>query len=374
MTIRIFHTADLHLGMRFAHGYPPQVQEKLVIARYETLRRTVALANEHKCHIFLIAGDLFDNHQVSVKDVHTTAEMLNQFEGSLVAILPGNHDYIQPSSELWSRFQSKAGPNILMLDKAIPHDLRKYGFDIVLYPAPCTSRISSENAIGWIRTFPKLPEIALHIGVSHGSIKGISPDFNDQYYPMTQEELQSLGLHLWLMGHTHVRYPDVEEGSDKSILFPSTPEPDGFDRIHPGYAWIVDIDNDNKVKYHSIQTGKYRFFDWQMALSVENDLETVESQFKKLKSDISLVRLRLTGCLPGDCLEKLYALRETLENNVLLLRFDHSDLHQAVTDKDIDKEFTKDSFPHRLLKTLVEGNADPVVVQTAYDLIKEAKQ
>jgi DNA repair exonuclease SbcCD nuclease subunit len=35
MGIKIFHTADLHLGMRFA-GYP-DVQDELINARHETL-------------------------------------------------------------------------------------------------------------------------------------------------------------------------------------------------------------------------------------------------------------------------------------------------------------------------------------------------
>ena len=39
MEIKIFHTADLHLGMRFA-GYP-DVQDELINARYETLENMV---------------------------------------------------------------------------------------------------------------------------------------------------------------------------------------------------------------------------------------------------------------------------------------------------------------------------------------------
>jgi len=44
MVIKIFHTADLHLGMRFA-GYP-EIQNELINARYETLEKMVAIANK----------------------------------------------------------------------------------------------------------------------------------------------------------------------------------------------------------------------------------------------------------------------------------------------------------------------------------------
>jgi DNA repair exonuclease SbcCD nuclease subunit len=36
MTLRILHTADLHLGMKFTRRYIPEVQERLIEARFET--------------------------------------------------------------------------------------------------------------------------------------------------------------------------------------------------------------------------------------------------------------------------------------------------------------------------------------------------
>jgi len=373
MKLRIFHTADLHLGMKFAQGYAPLVQDELVRARYETLGREVDLANEHKCHIFLIAGDLFDGHRLSAKDIQTTAETLGRFEGSLVVIMPGNHDYVQPSSELWSKF-SKAIPSVLLMDRSAPYDLRQYELNLVLYPGPCTSRLSSENAVGWMKTCPKLMGETFHVGVAHGSVNGISPDFNAEYYPMTKEELGSLGFDLWLMGHTHIRYPDVDQGSEERILFPGTPEPDGFGVEHSGHAWIIDLDDGHSLKYRSVMTGKFRFLDWHITVSREEDLDNLKSEFKKLKLDNTLVRLELSGSLPGDVLERLDAVNQELGKMVVDLKFDYAGLNRAVTARDIDSEFTKGSFPHRLLKTLIDSDANPVTVQTAYDLVKEARQ
>lgn len=55
MVLKIFHTAGLHLGMRFA-GYP-EVQDKIINARYETLESMVEVANKEKCDFFIIFGD-----------------------------------------------------------------------------------------------------------------------------------------------------------------------------------------------------------------------------------------------------------------------------------------------------------------------------
>ena len=60
MGIRIFHTADLHLGMKFARGYSPEVQAALVDARFEALAGMVETANREQCSLFAVAGDMFD--------------------------------------------------------------------------------------------------------------------------------------------------------------------------------------------------------------------------------------------------------------------------------------------------------------------------
>ena len=103
--LKILASADYHLGMKFA-GYP-DVQEELAEARFLTLERLVATANEQGCALFLIAGDLFDRVTVSARDVQRATALLSRFQGQLVAVLPGNHDfYTGASSTLWSRFSS----------------------------------------------------------------------------------------------------------------------------------------------------------------------------------------------------------------------------------------------------------------------------
>ncbi len=45
--IRIMHSADLHLGMKFS-AYP-EVREELSAARFATLESIVAIANSERC-------------------------------------------------------------------------------------------------------------------------------------------------------------------------------------------------------------------------------------------------------------------------------------------------------------------------------------
>ena len=59
MSLKIFHTSDLHLGMKFA-GYPV-VQKELTEARFKTLEKLVELSNHKKCNLFVVTGDLFES-------------------------------------------------------------------------------------------------------------------------------------------------------------------------------------------------------------------------------------------------------------------------------------------------------------------------
>lgn len=56
MGLKIFHTSDIHLGMKFA-SYP-EVQKELSEARLNTLEILVEISNTGVCDIFVVAGDL----------------------------------------------------------------------------------------------------------------------------------------------------------------------------------------------------------------------------------------------------------------------------------------------------------------------------
>ena len=89
--MRIFLTSDVHLGMKFA-GYPG-VQEGLVEARFNALKRCVDIAKEEACGLFVVGGDLFDRVSVAKGDIQRAASILAEFHGRLVAVLRESHEF-----------------------------------------------------------------------------------------------------------------------------------------------------------------------------------------------------------------------------------------------------------------------------------------
>ena len=372
MGIKIFHTADLHLGMRFA-GYP-DVQDELINARYETLEKLVSLANRENCTLFILAGDLFDRTTLNVKDISRAARTLNEFEGELVIVLPGNHDYYTHDSKLWNEFSKYAGDRVLILKNPDVCDLNKYHLKIKIYAAPCSAKHSSENMIKWVNSQKSSEDDSIKIGLAHGSLEGVSPDFDKTYYPMTRKELGSSGIDLWLIGHTHLPWPENPDKNSR-ILIPGTPEPDGFDCNHKGSAFIIDLESSSNMKVQKVSTGKYRFSIHQVSLYDDNDITSMKRKYTADEFSNVVLRLILKGRLRKEELDRVEEAMDLIKDNVLLLQTVKDELQESITSDLINSKFTENSFPHRLLSSLLEEKEEISFksLQKAYDLIREVR-
>ncbi len=360
--------------MKFA-AYP-EVQAELTEARFTTLTRMVDRANDEKCDLFVVAGDLFDKPRIAKRDILKTAGIVNGFEGHLSVILPGNHDFLSSGeTEPWMTFREGAGDTVLLLEKQEVYSLKHYDLDVNLYPAPCRMKHSRENLLGWISQAAGRRDTGTtyHIGIAHGSLEGFSPDFDRQYYPMTPPELLRCDLDLWLMGHTHIQYPAVRGAFDR-IFYPATPEPDGFDCHHEGQAWIIEMAEDKKIFPESISTGRYRFIHDQLEIRSVSDLKALSARYPPESRSHLLCKLKLEGRLPAEEHHHLHEARKALEKDLFYLQWDQEGVTEEITSAAINREYTQGSFPHMLLTSLAQDADNPESLQIAYRLLGEARR
>ncbi len=373
MPLKILHTGDLHLGMTFGtRGYPPPVRQKLVEARFAVLDRLVETANGEGCQLFIIAGDLFHRTNVSQETVLRALKSLSAFNGACVAVLPGNHDFYDQFSPLWKLVRENSPDHLAFLGDASPYLLGDYGLDAVLYPAPCDAKHSSQNRLGWIRDLPVRPRAKWHLGVAHGAVRGVSPDFESQYYPMEADELKDLRMNHWFLGHTHVRYPDQDMAREGAFTYSGTPEPDGFDCTHGGYAWLTGIDDTGRVESTSLKPGQFRFLEIVKEAASVDDLESLAGELAAAGKN-TLVKLSLAGTLPQEDYHSRLRFYQEMEGSLAYLETDDSRLTIRVTPETIAAEFTEGSFPQLLLSKLV-GRGDEEALQLAYQLIKKVQK
>src|SRR5665648_232441 len=447
MALKIFHTADLHIGMKF-NNYPEPVRSQLKQARADVLGKIVSIANKQECNIFVVAGDLFDSINGNAKKtIGEVVTALKGFHGECVLVLPGNHDYDNNMVELWKNFQeiSQDIHNIVFINQERPYSLADYDLNAVVYPAPCHSKHSDTNNIGWIKDAnsdidnDKFKEKdtdknQIRIGIAHGALEGVSPDLDNSYYNMSLAELTSAPVDVWLLGHTHITYPDKKKVSGWKIFNPGTPEPDGLDCKHTGNAWIITIgdtkavdsdteaanlgikalnsetkaldsetkalNTDTKALNHEtkaldydtkalnsntkassgshkevsgelITTGSYRCKDQRHTVRNKEDFETIVVNILKDNPGNTIARLRLGGKLDEETFNYRHEVRRTLEEAMACLIFDDSEVGIKITSEMIHKEFSDGSFPSMLLSALTD---DEEALQLAYEMIMEVKR
>ncbi len=374
--IRIVHTADNHLGLQFtSRRYSDELRRRLINERFDALERVVGIATERHAHLLVVAGDLFDSVGVAKRDIERAAAILRSFGGISLIVLPGNHDFFEPGeAKLWGKFRHAMGDHgVLLLDRPEPVRLSIEDRDIVLYPGPCTSKTSTENAIGWITAATKDPA-AIHIGIAHGCVKGISPEGDDRYYTMTEDELRGSGVDFWLLGHTHTRFPREERGEGALFLFPSTHSPDGFDCDHEGYLWSITLDDDKRISMESVRTGEFRFRTWSRLLTESADLDRIERECVALPGSKSLLKLALKGRLAEEEFPAIERLRLRLNEMLAYVELDTEDVAIKIDREYIEKHYSTGSLPSRLLLSLAESHDDDLALHLAHDLIREAKR
>ncbi len=374
MSLKLLHTADLHLGMTFRNrDYPEEVREQLSEARFDTLAGLMTRANKEQCRLMIVAGDLFHRSYVAASVIKRAVETLSRFQGC-VAILPGNHDYYEPYGSLWPEFKERAPEELILLTEKKPYPLHDYGIEAVLYPAPCDAKHSPTNRLDWIKELIEKPQGKWHIGVAHGAVKGISPDFESQYYPMEEAELAALNLDHICLGHTHISHPDQEEADSRPFIYAGTPEPDGFDCRHQGRAWITEVEESGHSLSRLIDTGRFCFTEVHGQIRNREDLETLQRDLANFaKTKHTLVKLKLSGTLPEEDYNARFAAYNSLREELFYLEVDDSELSVEITPAVIAANYPEGSFPYRLLNRLAEKD-DPEALQTAYRLVEEVRR
>jgi DNA repair exonuclease SbcCD nuclease subunit len=222
-----------------------------------------------------------------------------------------------------------------------------------------------------MKASPRDLSVRFHIGVAHGSLEGVSPDFDERYYPMTRQELDSIGMDLWLLGHTHLPFPERPGRSDR-IFIAGTPEPNDFKCRHGGSVWLLDLSDGAQVTARLEATGKFRFLEETAEVHSVQDLEEMERRVERLGAG-TLLTERLTGKLARAEFSELSALRTRLAAALTYLDWHDEEVEEEISEAVIDQEFPEGSFPHRLLKSLARSG-DPEALQVAYEMLQETRR
>ncbi|MBM7694053.1 DNA repair exonuclease SbcCD nuclease subunit [Peribacillus deserti] len=199
--ITFIHTADLHLDSPFSglKHIPGGLMERLRESTFTAFEKVVNAAIFHNVDFMLIAGDLYDGENRSIRaQVRFRREMERlQAHDIPVYIIHGNHDHLSGS---WVKLTFPPNVHVFSSENEVKRLEKQDGTKIHIYGFSYPKRHVYERMA---EKYIKLEGADFHIGMLHGNLDGHSE--HGQYAPFTIQELIDKDLDYWALGHIHKR-------------------------------------------------------------------------------------------------------------------------------------------------------------------------
>lgn len=379
--VKIFVTGDNHFGKKYDRY--PDVKEKLIQSRFDCLKDMINKAGTDGCELFVVTGDLFDNiNTVKVGDIKQVVDILAMFTGTVI-VLPGNHDYYTGDEKVWKDFENILASrehNIILLKEFRPYSFDTSEETVVVYPAFCQSKHSKENNLNWIKNANIQKNGAINIGIAHGAIKGITPDMKEEYYLMTENELSNIPVDAWLIGHTHIPYPNMlDEDSDTTgykIFNAGTHEQTDLHNNTDGNGFIITIEKQEsiaKVLARKYVSGKVHFYDLEVIIKPDSDTALTDALNIALdgKDKNAVVRVRVSGVIKQSEYQNKEKIYREILGEYLTYEKEDSELSEEITIEKIRTEFAETSFAAQFMEELMKNSTE---LQMTYQLLQSCKE
>ena len=232
MDFKFVHAADLHLDSPLCARSAGPLQPLFDEATFAVLRRIADLCLAEQAEFLLLAGDLFEYRDRSIRARLELRRQLGRLDAAGVRtfIVHGNHDPL--SSEpgtlrlldsvkifgpAWEEVLVRRGDQVLCRVQGISYPHERVCEDLT----PLFSRQGPE----------------LTIGLLHANVGGSTGHAN--YAPCSLADLDCRGLDYWALGHVHTRAEHSLESGGLAV-YPGNPQ--GRHIAEPGERGCVVVD------------------------------------------------------------------------------------------------------------------------------------
>ena len=298
MAFQFVHTADIHLDspLRTLALREPALAEMIGGATRKAFAAVIELSLAEQVDALLIAGDLYDGEQTSMKTARFLADQLRRLHeaGIQTFIIRGNHD---AESRITRELTLPESVKVFG-GRAESVTLTRGGLDVVVHGVSFAQKHAPESLLPKFRA-PH--EGAVNIGMLHTSLGG-SPS-HDRYAPCAPAELHGHGFDYWALGHIHQRFVDKGRAT---IVMPGNPQGRDINEAGPKSASLATIGDDRTISVEERPTSVAEFRrvavdlaaadDWRAALKrIEAALESARAT---AQSEHLVARLTLEGATP----------------------------------------------------------------------------
>lgn len=255
MSIRILHTADLHLGAEYKsfHTRSEDLQQEAFSAFEKLINYTIDPVNG--IDILIIAGDLFDDHQPDLSVVEKVKEQLLKVvkKERRLYILPGNHDSYSYKNSIY-RTAGFPGTLISSPDFELVDEIRIKNAAVYIYSGLYEIN-NPEKRI--LNNFKIIPKPGIHIGILHGTLDLKEIMVPERALPFSFKEFKDSGLNYLALGHFHT-FKEKESDNEHKLAYPGSFIPRSIDEYGDKYSLIVEIKQKGFVQIDKLQFSKVK--------------------------------------------------------------------------------------------------------------------
>lgn len=319
-SVKILHTADLHLGS-FRTGVKHGKSEI-----ENTFLRIINLCKSERIDFLLIAGDLFDTPFVPAEDASRIISAIRQIPDTIVAISPGNHDCACPGSVY---LKCSFPENTVIFNSFMEYrDFPEKG--VRLWGAGFTDRF--ENFALLKANNDCAPDL-VNLCVLHGEV--VSEGSSSTYNPVTLSAIEKSGFDYLALGHIHKR-TEIKKFGNTFYSYSGCPDGMGFDEPGAQGVYIGEVSKtDCRLEFRELSSRKY-IIDSVNIDGCENSIEAADKVLEHITRTYgedcndNLYRISLCGTLRPDT-----SLRASQVQTALLNTLSYAEVFDK-TDSDIN--------------------------------------
>lgn len=298
MAFRFIHTADIHLDspLRTLALRNSDLAELIGDATRQALVAIIDLCLDEQVDALVVAGDLYDGDQTSMKTARFLAGQMQRLHEAGIAtfIIRGNHDALSRITQ----------------ELVLPQSVTVFGGHARSVEVVKDNLALSFHGLSFAK--PHAPESllakynrptpdAVNIGILHTSLAG-APG-HDLYAPCKASDLHGWGFDYWALGHVHARTQHIGE---RTVIMPGMPQGRDINEAGEKTITIVTVNDDHRLTVEERPTSIAQFeripVDMSAAETWREAADLIEASLARARDRTSarhlVGRLRLTGTTP----------------------------------------------------------------------------
>ncbi|EAE1483920.1 metallophosphoesterase family protein [Listeria monocytogenes] len=212
--IQFLHMADLHLDSPFIglSTLPQPLFSAMQESTFQSLERITTVAIKEAVDFVLIAGDIYDSEDQSVRAQARFAKEMKRLEAANIPVfmIHGNHDFIEKHKE---KLALPSNVHVFSEQVEVMSHKTTTGVSVNIYGFSYNERHIRSSRVG---EYKIQGDADFHIALLHGSEVSSSEE-HDVYAPFRVQEISRKGFDYWALGHIHKRQLLAES---PSIYYP----------------------------------------------------------------------------------------------------------------------------------------------------------